>query len=73
MITLSDSGPGIDPQVRARLFEPLVTTNASGTGLGLTICRQIIELHDGRIEVIDGPGAGARFRITLPVRTSTRD
>ena len=70
-ITLSDTGPGIDPRVRDRMFEPLVTTQARGTGLGLTICRQIIEQHNGRIEVIEDPVAGARFRITLPSASPT--
>lgn len=70
-ITFSDTGPGIDPRVRDRLFEPLVTTQARGTGLGLTICRQMIELHNGRIETIESPEAGARFRITLPSASPT--
>ena len=63
-IVVRDTGPGIDPAIRDRLFEPLVTTRTQGTGLGLTICRQIVERHAGRIECVDGPGTS--FRITLP-------
>jgi signal transduction histidine kinase len=65
-ITFKDSGPGVAPAVRERLFEPLVTTRAKGTGLGLTICRQIIQQHGGTIELADQEGRGAAFRIRLP-------
>jgi len=66
IIVIRDNGTGLDPAIRDRLFEPLVTTKAHGTGLGLNICRRIVERHGGRIELIDPDGRGAAFRITLP-------
>lgn len=65
-ITFRDSGPGVPTEVRRTLFEPLVTTKAQGTGLGLTICQQMIELHGGTIELIEHDAGGAAFRIRLP-------
>ena len=49
-IRVADSGPGLPEQVRNRLFEPLVTTKPDGMGLGLSVCRTIIEAHGGKIE-----------------------
>jgi len=65
-LVFRDTGPGFDPEVRDRLFEPLVTTKASGNGLGLTICRQIVEKHGGTIHAEDYKGGGAVIRIRLP-------
>jgi PAS domain S-box-containing protein len=65
-IVFRDTGPGVSQEVRESLFEPLVTTKARGIGLGLTICRQIIEHHGGSIELIDKDKSGAAFRIRLP-------
>ncbi len=61
-----DSGPGISPQVRERLFEPFYTTKITGTGLGLAISYGIIERHQGSIEVESPPGGGATFIVCLP-------
>jgi signal transduction histidine kinase len=69
-IGVADSGPGIPESLRGRVFEPFFTTRDKGTGLGLAVARQIIEAHDGRIEVGERPGGGARFRISLPEATS---
>lgn len=66
LITLEDDGPGIPPDLIDRVFEPLFTTRAKGTGLGLPICRQIVERHGGSIEVDAADGSGARFTIRLP-------
>jgi signal transduction histidine kinase len=66
VISVADGGPGIPPAVRDRLFEPFVSTKESGSGLGLTICRRIVEDHGGRIDVADGPAGGAIFTISLP-------
>jgi two-component system sensor histidine kinase HydH len=66
VITVADSGSGISQAVRERLFEPFVSTKESGTGLGLTICRRIVEDHSGRIEAADNPSGGAVFTIWLP-------
>ncbi len=65
MIFVQDSGPGINEELRNRLFEPLFTTKAKGTGLGLTICREIIQLHDGTITVEESD-TGALFCVRLP-------
>jgi signal transduction histidine kinase len=67
--TVEDTGPGIAPEIRGRLFEPFVTTKATeeGTGLGLVICQMIIEEMRGAIQVLDRPNGGAAFSVTLPV------
>ena len=65
-IAVSDSGPGIDAAVRARLFEPFFTTKHDGTGLGLSICRSLVHANGGTIEVESEPGRGAQFTIVLP-------
>lgn len=66
VITVADSGPGISQAVRDRLFEPFVSTKESGSGLGLTICRRIVEDHGGQIDAADGRDGGAVFTIRLP-------
>jgi signal transduction histidine kinase len=68
-----DSSPGLPPDEAARVFEPLFTTKAQGTGLGLTICKQIIEAHDGRIDFESEKGRGSRVIIRLPKRRAGRD
>jgi signal transduction histidine kinase len=65
IITVQDDGPGVPPDVRDRLFEPLFSTKTQGTGLGLTICRQILEKHRGTLTLVESP-RGAAFCITLP-------
>lgn len=65
-VLVRDTGPGIPPEIRATLFEPLVSTRAKGTGLGLAICRQIIERHGGTIELLPPDSPGAAFLIRLP-------
>ena len=67
-----DNGPGFDDQVMPRLFEPYVTTKAKGTGLGLTICRRIVETYGGRIWARNADTGGAVFSFSLPVRASTQ-
>ena len=65
-ITVRDTGEGVAPEIRDRVFEPLFSTKAKGTGLGLAICRQIIERHGGTLDLVDTEGPGASFRIRLP-------
>lgn len=67
MIFVDDSGPGIDPTVFSRIFDPFVTTKARGVGLGLAVTRQVVEAHDGTISADKSPSlGGARFVMTLP-------
>jgi len=67
-IEISDTGPGIPPEIQQRIFEPFFTTKpvGEGTGLGLSLCRNIIEEHEGAIAVESAPETGATFRIDLP-------
>jgi two-component system sensor kinase FixL len=66
-IGIVDSGPGIAPEIADRLFEPFVTTKTTGMGLGLSICREIVEAHRGRLSVAPAASGGAAFRLTLPL------
>jgi signal transduction histidine kinase len=65
-IRVSDTGPGIPPELRRRLFEPLFTTKESGTGLGLAVSRAIARAHGGELAAEAPPGGGARFTLRLP-------
>lgn len=66
-VLVSDRGPGIAAEVADRLFEPFVSTKRDGMGMGLSICRSIIEEHGGRLETAARPGGGTMFRFVLPV------
>ena len=66
-IRVSDSGPGLPDEVRSRLFEPFVTTKAEGLGVGLSICRGIVERHGGRIWAEGRVGGGTVFCLRLPL------
>jgi signal transduction histidine kinase len=65
VLEVEDSGPGVDPTVRERLFESFYTTKSTGIGMGLAICRSIIEAHDSKIELQSSPYLGARFSFAL--------
>jgi signal transduction histidine kinase len=66
-ISLQDTGPAIDPNKLTRIFDPFVTTKAKGTGLGLAVCKMIIDQHGGKLSAAsDTYYGGARFDITLP-------
>jgi len=65
-IAVRDNGRGIDPGVRETLFEPFNSTKQDGMGVGLSICRTIVEAHGGRIWAAPAEGGGAVFRLTLP-------
>jgi two-component system sensor kinase FixL len=64
-VSVSDTGPGIAPEIAAQLFQPFVTSKPHGMGVGLSICRTIIESHGGRISAEPSRGGGAVFRFTL--------
>lgn len=66
-VLVRDTGPGIAPEVRARLFEPFVTSKPTGMGMGLSLSRRIIEAHGGTIDVQSVAGQGASFRFRLPI------
>jgi two-component system sensor histidine kinase DctS len=66
-VSVIDCGPGINPDVAARLFTPFFTTKPEGMGLGLSLCRTVIEQHGGALDHGPGPaGRGTEFRFTLP-------
>jgi two-component system, LuxR family, sensor kinase FixL len=67
LVTIADSGPGLAPEVAEQLFQPFVTTKEKGMGLGLSICRSIIDSHGGKIWTTSNPGGGVTFAFTLPV------
>ncbi len=66
IFTLTDTGPGINSERLEHIFEPFFTTKTRGTGLGLSIVKQIIDQHQGRLEVSSQLGAGTQFKIILP-------
>jgi nitrogen fixation/metabolism regulation signal transduction histidine kinase len=71
-MTVCDNGPGFQRELLGRVFDPYVTSKPKGTGLGLAIVKKIIEEHGGRIDADNRPEGGARVRVVLPVKDSTR-
>jgi two-component system sensor histidine kinase HydH len=67
LISVTDTGTGIAPENRTRIFEPYFTTKAKGTGLGLAVSRRIVEAHGGTITAANESGGGCRFVISLPL------
>jgi signal transduction histidine kinase len=66
VVEVRDDGPGVPLAERERIFEPFVTTRVTGTGLGLSIARKLVELHGGRLSLLDRTAGGACFRVELP-------
>ncbi len=66
-IHVADTGPGLPAQLGAKIFEPFVSTKETGLGLGLSICRRIVEAHGGEIAAANKPDGGAMFTVRLPV------
>jgi two-component system sensor kinase FixL len=64
-VSVADTGPGIPPEIEERLFEAFASTKSSGMGLGLSICRTIVEAHGGRIRARASEGGGTEFQFTL--------
>ncbi len=65
-VSVADTGPGLAEEVVEHLFEPFVTTKHHGMGVGLSVCRSIVEDHGGRLAAEAKPGGGAVFRFVLP-------
>ncbi len=66
LLELVDRGTGMSDEVLANALLPFYSTKASGTGLGLTLCREIVEAHGGTIDVGNRPGGGVSVRVWLP-------
>ncbi|MGE5699694.1 MAG: PAS domain-containing protein [Deltaproteobacteria bacterium] len=71
VICVSDSGPGIPPAIRDRIFDPFYTTRKDGYGIGLSFCRRVITDHGGTLKVDVGRLGGAEFRIEIPLESGT--
>ena len=72
VVAVCDNGPGFQRELLSRVFDPYVTSKSKGTGLGLAIVKKIVEEHGGRIEADNRPEGGARVRVVLPMKDSTR-
>lgn len=72
LVEVRDTGPGIEAQRIASLFEPFVTTKPKGMGLGLPICREIVEGHGGRVEIRSTVGRGTTVTLAFPMRSAAR-
>ncbi len=66
LVSVSDSGPGLSPEIQENLFKAFHTTKPNGLGLGLSICRSIIEIHGGRLWASANAPCGAVFQFILP-------
>jgi signal transduction histidine kinase len=69
LITMEDSGTGIDAKNVDRIFDAFYTTKSHGMGMGLSICRSIVESHGGRLSVSPAQPHGSIFRVLLPIRS----
>jgi signal transduction histidine kinase len=69
LVEIRDDGPGVPPEIASRIFDPLVTGNSGGTGLGLALARRIAQAHGGSIMLVDSP-RGACFQIRIPTAGS---
>jgi len=71
ILSIEDSGPGIDPKHVEKIFDAFVTTKSHGMGLGLALCRMIIDRHSGEISALPAHPRGSIFRIALPISPAT--
>jgi signal transduction histidine kinase len=70
VVSVEDSGPGIDSEKLDSIFDAFVTTKPHGMGLGLAICRMIISRHEGQLSASADNKSGALFRLTLPIKSA---
>jgi signal transduction histidine kinase len=72
VVAISDTGPGIAPEILGRIFDPFYTTKpvGEGTGLGLSISYEIVKKHGGYIRAENAPGGGATFTVSVPLSRS---
>jgi len=73
VVSVSDTGKGVDEDLRERLFDPFVSTRKQGLGIGLSLCRSVVDRHKGKVWVEDSPGPGATFCFSLPVHRVAGD
>jgi C4-dicarboxylate-specific signal transduction histidine kinase len=73
VVSVEDSGPGIDRGKVDSIFDPFVTTKPQGMGLGLAICQMIISRHEGQLSALSGNKGGALFQFTLPIKSAMSD
>src|SRR5215510_755150 len=73
VVAVRDVGSGIDPEIEDKLFSPFLTTKPNGIGMGLSICRSIIEAHGGRVWATHNSGAGTTFHFTLEAESAYSD
>jgi PAS domain S-box-containing protein len=66
-VSVADTGPGLDPDIAERVFKPFASTKVRGMGIGLSVCREIVEAHHGKIWFEKNPAGGTTFRFTLPL------
>jgi signal transduction histidine kinase len=71
LVALRDSGPGLAPETLEHIFEPFYTTKPTGLGMGLSICRSIIEAHGGRLWASANVPRGAIFEFSLPAQKTS--
>lgn len=70
IVSVTDTGAGLDPKQLNKLFNPLFTTKGQGMGMGLPICRSIIEAHDGQLWAVASGSSGAVFQFVLPAHAA---
>ena len=72
VVTVADTGQGIEPAIQAKIFDPFFSTKATGTGLGLPLVQQIVQEHGGTLTCTSAPGEGTTFTLTLPLSSTPR-